>query len=262
MGKIFYEVGFTDELYDGLVPGDNHNGESNFNYNLRKAATKKEKSKLTWELYDTPIVRAMIDRWEHVIRSPHLLMCSLDKRPNHHLDDENDLTLRWEYINLVPIKHTAYVLTKDDAESMEVTHMQFGELYLPYYGMIRNSQSEYSTHWQYTVDKQNMDHLEEGPVILEALPMFDVKLNLEKPFNTITDMRPYLKNWMSGNQEVLSKLGYFNTDPRCKIGNIPVGKLLNDPNDARVIVNSNNYMCRHSIISEDMHKKANNTVDK
>ena len=108
MNKIHYEIGFTDELYDGLVVSDDHDSEKNINYNLRVFDTKKEKAKLVWELHDTPVVRAMIDRWEIVIRVPFLLMCSLRKTPNTFLPDLHDLSMQWEYINLLPIKHPVY----------------------------------------------------------------------------------------------------------------------------------------------------------
>lgn len=255
MNKIHYEIGFTDEIYDGLVPSDMHNGETNFNYNLRVSDTKKEKEKLVWEMHDTPVARAMIDRWEYTIRSPFLLMCSLNKQPNHHLSDENDLTINWEYINLIPLKREIYELTKEDAAQIEISQPQFGDLYLPYHSMIQRHYDDQIAHWRGALHNNDLRHLEPGPVVLDAMPGFQCSLNLNRPQSRRTTMRPFDLKWMRDEEDKLAALNYYPTDPLCKVGNIKIGELVTDPLEAREIVDANNYMCRHSIISDVMHKK-------
>jgi len=258
MSKIYYEVGLTDEDSEFFIRSKNNKEGENISYNLKKQQPEIEKAKLVWELLDTPVVRGILDAWEQTIRVPHLLMCHNDIQTNTFDPEYQDHRMMWEYINLVPMQgFDPYELTMEDAELIEVgSSSPFGALYLDYGASSKSSQGDYNSSWRYAVDNNDIDNLRKGPVQMWAVPVFRSYLVLQYEGRVSYDMSAGTKMWMDRKENKLTPLGYYPEDPRCKVGAYRIGNLITPPVEAVEIAAKYKYMCRHSIISEELHAKA------
>ena len=253
MGKIQYVVGFTDQPYDGLVIDDDT--ESKKQYNLRKFKPSIENASISWTLADSPVIQGLLNTWEQVIRRPHLLWCGTDTTDNQLLHGEDDYQLSWEYIPLVPYTTPPYVLSQADFSDIESGQHKFGDLYLSYYTMASRINDAGFNSWASAVHSQSTVDLIPGPPVLEAIPGFTASFKLQRQAFGFAGLTPFQKKWMAVNQASLVALGYDPYNPACTIGDLCVGHLDTDAVEAREILKKYPYMCRHSIVSEDMHKK-------
>jgi hypothetical protein len=259
MGKLYYEIGLTDEDSESFVHADNSALEK-LSYTLKRQEPRIEKATLVWEFLDTPVVRGVIDAWEKTIRIPHLLMNNVRSNPTSMHTDYTDTKLEWNYINLVPLQDfQSYHLTISDAELIETNdHAQFGVLYMDYNQSMDNDSYDWQASWRYALDHDTIKHLREGPPTMKAVPAFHANFSLMKSRLVNTEMSQRNKMFLERKRNDLDAYGYVATDPRCKIGSYRLGNLVTDPTDANAALAKFKYPCRHSIVSEEVR----NTRDK
>lgn len=260
MSKLYYELGLTSESSEYFIHTQ-YSEDSDLNYNLRKQLPKLEQATLVWEFIDTPVTRAIIDAWEAMIRAPHLLMNWHHTSPTELHPDYTNSLLKWEYTNLVPLPgFDFYQLTVDDAELIEVNDFnQFGVLYMDYNSSVVGEKHDRRSGWRWALDNEKIEHLLPGPPKMLAVPSFHANFALREQVAPITTMSAGQKMWMTRKQADLDPLGYVVGDPRCKIGSYRVANLVTDPGDAVRIVSTYKYLCRHSIVSEEVKNSREKT---
>lgn len=251
MTEFYFSVGLTDVVdYEGFIY-DVHPDVSDglASYNIQRASTSIEKDSLKWKLNtDLPATRHAVTIWENIIRRPHLNMISIHAENAGFMQDYKSYNLSIGYVNLIPVNPALISEFQPDDYAALTEDLEFGGLYLSelHTYVSRGIEWEHSLAKAYSEnDLTNLQTNDTNPIVL---PMFQANFQLRQySFRPTSGLSARFNKWAEDNKEVLTAKGYPPGSTACKVGSIPLGKLIGDPWEEYQKLQLYPRVCRTSI---------------
>lgn len=261
--KIYFELGLTDQMYDGLYVDTTQDeyaakrlekdGVTELRYNVRVMDPDLEKFTIRWELLDNEVTKGAMDAWEKTVRIPHLNMVSWTEWPTVMAPDMKSFEVKMHYKNLIPFRDfEVQNISEDSMKSSLRGKSQFGDLYLNKWDAISHLDYDHVETIEYAQNNDNVDTLARGPVEWKTHPVFTAVFQLGQTDKPQYDHHPIFQKFLDDNEEKLIELGHDPKSHSLKYNAyMPVGTLVTDPLEVIKAVETNNIVCRQAIIVEE-----------
>ena len=219
-------------------------------YNLLLSTDTVERATLEWELNtNLPAVVAVLDMIDAIKTRPHFAKVVMDTRKV--IDSYNDMFTMIEFLNVIPNRALPKVFyTEEDNNAVITTEQEFGTLELDsMLGYEYQGIQEHET-MTYAFNHRDLSMLRPGPVNRMVTARFVFSFFTGNSAPPTTRMSIEQETWMKENQAELEELGYTIDDPTAKVGALPVGRLLGDPQEQYDKMQQFNKVCRIDIVRD------------
>lgn len=219
-------------------------------YNLLLSPDTVERATLEWELNTSlPAVAAVLDIIDIVKTRPYFAKVVTDTRTV--VGTYKDMFTMIEFVNVIPNRAMPKIFyTEEDNNAVITTDQEFGTLELDsmlgyeYQGVQENETLTYA------FNNRDLTMLRPGPVNRMVTTRFVFSFFTGYFAPPSTRISTEQEMWMRENQEKLEELGYTIDDPTSKVGALPVGRLLGDPQEQYDKILNFNKVCRIDIVRD------------
>lgn len=258
-------IGLTDQLDDSVhskirnqfivaspfgdvrLPIENMSRDA---YNLLLSPDTAERATLEWELNtNLPAVVAVLDMIDAIKTRPHYAKVVMDTYKI--VDSYNDIFTMIDLVNVIPNRALPEVFyTEEDNNAVITTPQEFGTLELDsllgyeYQGIQENETMTYA------FNHRDLSMLRPGPINRMVATRFVFSFFTGNSTPPLTRMNIEQEMWMKENQAELEALGYTISDPTAKVGALPIGRLLGDPQEQYDKIQQFNKVCRIDIVRD------------
>jgi hypothetical protein len=219
-------------------------------YNLLLLPDTVEQATLEWELdTELPAVNALLNMIDVIKTRPYFAKVVSDTRAV--IGSYKDIVTMIEFVNVIPNREVTKVFyTEEDNNAVVTTDQEFGVLELDsLLGYEYQGVKEDET-LTYAFNNDDLSMLREGPINRMVRPRFVFSFYTGQSPNPSTQMSILQQIWMKKHQDELAALGYTINDPTAKVGALPVGRLLGDPQEQYDKMQQFSKVCRIDIVRD------------
>jgi hypothetical protein len=225
-------------------------GMTRDSYNLLLLPNTVEHTTIEWELNtNLPAVAALLNMIDVIKTRPYFAKVITDTRKV--VGSYKDVFSAVEFVNVIPNREIPKVFyTEEDNNAVVTTEQEFGVLELDsLLGYEYQSVTENET-LTYAFKNDDLSMLRKGPINRMVTPRFVFSFFTAQSTNPSTQMNILQQSWMKNHKDELEALGYKIDDPTSKIGALPIGRLIGDPQEQYNKILQFGKICKVNIIRD------------
>ena len=250
-------VGLTDVLHNEFVSNldvsKNHYNDQTVSvdaYAIPASCGVTANETLEWVLNTTlPGVTGLLSTVEQMKTRPLIGETTIIKRVP--FEGYNSFSLLFGLINYVPNPAVVYNAFSDDDYNWLVEYPRFGDIMLEEVDSYEINGVPHTSSMTYAVDHDTTDYLANAYPTRSAVPMFNVRFNIDEQYNTPrSNMSSEFVSWFNDNIDALTTKGWDLNDPKSRVGFYVAGSLVGDRWEQYLKLSNNPYICSIDIVEE------------
>jgi hypothetical protein len=167
------------------------------------------------------------------------------------IDGYHSFSLLFGLVNYVPSPEVVYTEFMDEDYNSLTIYPKFGDLILEEVDGYEINGVPHTSSMTYAVDHDTTDYLANAYPTRSAVPMFNVRFNIDEQYNTPrSNMSSEFVSWFNDNIDALTAKGWDMSNPKSRTGFYVAGSLVGDPWEQYLKFTNNPYICTIDIVKE------------